>query len=250
MPFLPLLSILSYLTLCLAVKPLGTPHYRDYFFVGSNYVPNPTPNNINATEPSLLAQGQLYVEHLTPANGVTKTFPILFVHGAGVTGTCFLNTPDGRLGWADWFMGQGYEVVHPHHYARRLLHAVSLAHLTLQIYLVDQPSRGRSAWHQGVDGPQNMYDTYTVEMSFTATRQFPMWPNATLQTKWPGNGTPGDPIFDRFYPSMVPFLSDRVESAERNQRALVSLVDRIGVRDFISTLMYYLRVFSFSPCIY
>lgn len=92
--------------------------------------------------------------------------------------------------------------------------------------------------HQGVDGPQGMYDTFTVESSFTATRRFPMWPNATLQTKWPGNGTPGDPIFDRFYPSMVPFLSDRVESAEKNQRALVSLVERIGVCDFAELINF------------
>lgn len=28
----------------------------------------------------------------------------------GMTGTNFLNTPDGRLGWADYFLSKGYEV--------------------------------------------------------------------------------------------------------------------------------------------
>ena len=57
-----------------------------------------------------------------------------------------------------------------------------------------------------------------------------MWPNASLHTQWPGNGSVGDPTFDNFFASMVPLLNGTVESAERNQRALVGLVDRIGVR--------------------
>ena len=28
----------------------------------------------------------------------------------GMTGNNFLNMPDGRLGWADYFLSQGYEV--------------------------------------------------------------------------------------------------------------------------------------------
>ena len=31
-----------------------------------------------------------------------------------MTGTNFLNTPDGRLGWADYFLSQGYEVTAAH----------------------------------------------------------------------------------------------------------------------------------------
>ena len=27
-----------------------------------------------------------------------------------MTGTNFLNTPDGRAGWADYFLSKGYEV--------------------------------------------------------------------------------------------------------------------------------------------
>jgi len=79
----------------------GTAHYRDYFYVGYSYVP---------LDNTSIADGQIYVEHLTPASGTTQPYPILFVHGAGMTGTNFLNTPDERPGWADWFMANGYEV--------------------------------------------------------------------------------------------------------------------------------------------
>ncbi|KAH8092229.1 alpha/beta-hydrolase [Cristinia sonorae] len=197
----PFLLLISQTT---ATKPTGTPHYREYFYIGGRYVQQPaTPPN---GPQQLLADGQIYVEHLTPAAGVTKLYPLLMIHGAGMTATNFLNTPDGRMGWADWFLGQGYEV-----------------------YLVDQPSRGRSPWLQGVDGPQISVATEGVEAMFTATELHNLWPQASLHTQWPGrNGSVGDAIFDEFYASMVPLLSTNVESATKNQNALVSLVDKIG----------------------
>ena len=72
--------------------------------IGKKYVNAPGTNN--GTE---IAFAQVYVEHLVPAN-VTQSLPILIIHGHGMTGTNFLNTPDGRLGWADYFMSQGFEV--------------------------------------------------------------------------------------------------------------------------------------------
>ncbi|KAF5373052.1 hypothetical protein D9758_001520 [Tetrapyrgos nigripes] len=193
-----MLSIGLFLIIC-SLRVLaqhGTAHYREYFYVGYSYVPQGD---------SSIAHGQVYVEHLTPASGTLKKYPVLFVHGAGMTGTNFLNTPDGRPGWADWFLSQGYEV-----------------------YLVDQPARGRSPWQQNVDGPQVMFDSTTVSQLFTATQLLNLWPNATLHTQWPGNGTVGDPIFDQFYASMVPLLSTDSESGQKNQHALTALLDKIG----------------------
>ncbi|KIM38715.1 hypothetical protein M413DRAFT_447663 [Hebeloma cylindrosporum] len=50
----------------------------------------------------------MYVEHLVPER-VTARLPIVIIPGNGMTGTNFLNTPDGRPGWADYFMKKGYE---------------------------------------------------------------------------------------------------------------------------------------------
>ena len=80
--------------------PPGVVHRRSYFYVGGEYIPGGT---------SQVAHGQVYVEHLVPEK-ITQPLPILMVHGHGMTGTNFLNTPDGRIGWADHFMGNGYEV--------------------------------------------------------------------------------------------------------------------------------------------
>ncbi|KAL0580896.1 hypothetical protein V5O48_001089 [Marasmius crinis-equi] len=146
----------------------------------------------------------MYVEHLAPLD-VRQSLPILFVHGAGMTGTNFLNTPDGRPGWADYFLSKGYEV-----------------------YLVDQPSRGRSAWQQNIDGPQSTFNTTYIESHFTAPERYHLWPQADLHTQWPGEGISGDPIFDAFYESTMPTLTSRAESAQKFQNAGGLLLDRVG----------------------
>ncbi|KAH7923484.1 alpha/beta-hydrolase [Leucogyrophana mollusca] len=173
----------------------GTLHTRKYFYVGGSYVKRGT---------SEIAHGQMYVEHLVPAK-VTQTLPILFIHGNGMTGTNFLNTPDGRTGWADYFMGQGYEV-----------------------YLVDQATRGRSAWQRGVDGNTTTPDIYTMESRFTATQRYNLWPQASLHTQWPGNGSVGDDIFDAFYDTVMPSLDSAVEASELMKAAGSKLIDDIG----------------------
>ena len=80
--------------------PAGVLHRRQFFYVGGEYIAGGT---------SEISHGQMFVEHLVPAN-VTKSTPIIFIHGLAMTGTNFLNTPDGRIGWADYFMSLGYEV--------------------------------------------------------------------------------------------------------------------------------------------
>ncbi|KAJ6508556.1 Alpha/Beta hydrolase protein [Mycena sanguinolenta] len=176
-------------------QPLGTLHRRTYLYVGQTYLPRGNTS---------IAADQMYVERLTPAT-VTQPLPILFMHGLPMTGTCFLNTPDGRLGWADYFLSKGYEV-----------------------YIVDQPSRGRSPWQPTVDGALATADTSTVESAFTAVERFKLWPQAVLHTQWPGNGSMGDPIFDRFFASTVVSLNSTTEQAMKIKEAGSLLLDQIG----------------------
>ncbi|KAF8556262.1 alpha beta-hydrolase [Imleria badia] len=170
-------------------------HTRDYFYVGGTYVPRGS---------STIHHGQMYVEHLTPPR-ITRRIPVLFIHGNGMTGTNWLNTPDGRPGWSDYFLNEGYEV-----------------------YIVDQPARGRSAWQSKVDGATSTFTTRTIESRFTATTQHDLWPQATLHTQWPGSGSKGDPIFDGFYRSIVPGLTSAVETSELMKAAGSELLDKIG----------------------
>ena len=147
--------------------------------------------------------GQIYVEKLTPPI-VTKEHPVVFIHGLAQTGTNFLETPDGRPGWAYFFLERGYVV-----------------------YLSDQPSRGRSAWHPSV-GSVGIVDTSTIEQLFTATASHNLWPKARLHTQWPGMGRVGDPTFDAFFASQVQFQTDNFISEAQNAKAYTALLDRIG----------------------
>ena len=170
---------------------------RDAFFVGGEYA---------GPASARVMHGQMYVEVLTPER-VTKPFPLVFIHGTGQTAANWGATPDGRMGWAEWFVGQGWRVC-----------------------VVDQPLRGRSAWQPVLDGPLSSISVPHIERLFTACSEYDDWPQAKLHTQWPGGpgkGHPGDPAFDQFYASQVGYPG-REESEMLGRAAGAALLDRIG----------------------
>jgi pimeloyl-ACP methyl ester carboxylesterase len=190
------------LTLLLAAPVLlaqRVPATREFFYVGGHYT--------GAAGSEVMA-GQMYVEVLRPQR-VTRKYPIVFSHGASQTATNWIETPDGRAGWADYFLGQGY-----------------------LIYLVDQPARGRSAWHPSVNGPLQIFAASEIERRFTATETGGAWPQAKKHTQWPGEGANkgrrGDPIFDAFYATQVESLSSAAETQTLVQAAGTAMLDKIG----------------------
>jgi pimeloyl-ACP methyl ester carboxylesterase len=123
---------------------------------------------------------QMYVEVLTPRHP-RQRYPLMLIHGAAQTATNWMGTPDGRPGWADYFVAQGYT-----------------------IYMVDQPARGRSPWLPDVDGKLATFAAEQIESRFTAPQVFNLWPQAKLHSQWPGPGRIGDPVFDAFYATQLP----------------------------------------------
>jgi hypothetical protein len=71
---------------------------RGYFYVGGKYV--------GETGKDIM-QGQIYVEVLAPKD-VRRPYPLVLIHGAAQTATNWMGTPDGRKGWAEYFVEQGY----------------------------------------------------------------------------------------------------------------------------------------------
>ena len=170
-----------------------------YFYVGGRYV---------GEGDAQVIQGAMYVEVLRPRH-VAHRYPLVLIHGAGQTGTNWLGTPDGRQGWAQYFLTRGYE-----------------------IYIVDQPARGRSAWHPGIDGELKSVPASLVERLFTAPEEFGAWPQANKHSQWPGEGQlkgrKGDPVFDAFYSTQVESLASNAETQKLVQSAGAALLDRIG----------------------
>lgn len=74
----------------------------------------------NADNGSLDVLNPLFVQYVLPARR-RHEYPIVFIHGGGGQGTDWLETPDGRDGWVDYFVADGWDV-----------------------YVVDRPGHGRS----------------------------------------------------------------------------------------------------------
>ena len=167
------------------------------FFVNGHYV-------VADSTGAHIMWRQMYVSYKIPAH-VTRRYPIVLIHGGGLTGAGFDATPDGREGWADYFVARGFKV-----------------------YVVDQPARGRSAYHPELNGPYATAGTAEgLEQRFTAPQDFNLWPQAHLHNQWPGSGRIGDPVFDQFFASEVRGVPADSQEALTSQ-AGVALLDKIG----------------------
>ncbi|MDO5425403.1 MAG: alpha/beta fold hydrolase [Eubacteriales bacterium] len=147
--------------------------------------------------------GQMYVEVYVPKE-IRHPYPVLFLHGAAQTGSCWMYAPDGRPGWAWDFLNQGYVV-----------------------YVADQPERGRSACHRTLRGERYTFSTQEIVNSFTG----PSAVEGCAHTQWPGGenaGYPGDPVFDAFYASQVDCLVGIAETQELVRDAACALLDQAG----------------------
>lgn len=176
-----------------------------FFYVGGHYVGSPGQEIMGGAE---------YVEVMVPKK-IRRPYPIVFLHGAGQTGTDWLQTPDGRAGWAYYFIKQGYV-----------------------IYIVDYPARGRSAYVPDVDGPLTIRTAPQLEKLWTALPELGDWPQAKKYTQWPSDapnkGKMGDPIFDNFAKTQVQYLGT-VNQDKLNLDAHVALLERIGVPAILIT---------------
>jgi pimeloyl-ACP methyl ester carboxylesterase len=171
---------------------------RGFFYVGGHYVGDPDKK---------IMEGQIYVEVLAPKNQ-RRPYPLVLIHGAAQTATNWMGTPDGREGWAEYFVSLGYVV-----------------------YMIDQPMRGRSAYHPG-DGTTRMFTAQNEQFQFTAIETDGTWPGREKHTQWPGEGANkgkmGNPIFDQFYATQVETVISPELTEQRNQDAGAALLDKIG----------------------
>src|SRR6266436_7579801 len=169
-----------------------------FFYAGGKYV-GPAGKEV--------MDGAEYVEVMVPKK-IRHPYPIVIFHGAGQTGTDWLQTPDGRAGWTYYFLKQGYTV-----------------------YMVDYPARGRSAYVPDVDGNLAIRTAKNLEQVFTDIGAQGNWPQAKKFTQWPGDGPSkgkmGDPIFDAFAKTQVQFLAGG-KQAQLNLDAHIALLDMIG----------------------
>jgi pimeloyl-ACP methyl ester carboxylesterase len=96
---------------------------RGSFYVGGEPVEKTAVELGSLGPDDRITVNQMYVEYMVPAG--TPKVPVVMVHGATLSGKTYDTTPDGRMGWYEYFVRKS----HP-------------------VYVVDQVGRARSGFDQ------------------------------------------------------------------------------------------------------
>lgn len=146
------------------------------------------------------AHNAMGVFYQKPVNSIGQT--VVMVHGGGGQGLDFMTTPDGRPGWAQYFLQQGYDV-----------------------YVVDRPGMGRSPYNSLVDGeflPSPSYEM--MQGMMLEPEKSNVYPQAKLHTQWPV----GQDTLNQFMASQGPMPSTLARAQEDMARCGVELLKKIG----------------------
>ncbi len=144
----------------------------------------------------------MFVQYQVPQR-VRYPYPIVMVHGGGGQGLDFLATPDGRPGWATFFVREGYSV-----------------------YVVDRPGHGRArvaTSDSKVTGQPTFKDVGELLFGSTLTAE-----SHGGSSQWPGPLTTDSEVVDQFYASQGPISTDTASAELEMQQAGNALMDRIG----------------------
>jgi pimeloyl-ACP methyl ester carboxylesterase len=181
------------------------------FFVNGQSVRSEYPGASLRTGPAPpgdIVVNQMYVHYRIPSRRTGPT--IVMVHGSNHTGMTYETTPDGREGWATWFVRQG----HP-------------------VYVVDQSGRGRSGFNPtpinaARDGGADAKAMPTlflgpIDRAWANFRFGPKYP-----TPFPNLQFPLEAL-DQYLAQLVPNTETTLKGGGTNSiRALAALLDKIG----------------------
>ena len=141
------------------------------FFVGGDKVEQTRAEVGDLAPGGHIAINQMYVRYMVPQNGESNV-AVVMVHGATLTGKSWETTPDGRMGWDEYFVRRG----HP-------------------VYVPDQVGRGRSGFNQAVFN--------NVRAGAAPPANQPVWLRFSDESVWPNfrvGMTAGQPFSDTQFP--------------------------------------------------
>ena len=141
------------------------------FFVGGEKVQQNEVELGNLGPGGQITINQMYVRFMVPQDGAGNV-PVIMVHGATLTGKSWETTPDGRMGWDEYFVRKG----HP-------------------VYVPDQVGRGRSGFNQAV--------LNDVRAGSAPPATQPVWLRFSDEVVWPNfrfGAKPGAPYPDSQFP--------------------------------------------------
>jgi hypothetical protein len=185
------------------------------FFIGGRDIASDTLSTLPAYAPSgTISVDQMYVHYEVPADA-GQHYPLTLIHGCCLTGKTWETTPDGRMGWDEFFVRRGYPV-----------------------YVTDQAWRGRSAGSVAAinavkAGKAPLDQLPTVfsaghEGAWAIFRFGPEYPKVFDGMRYPLNAQA------EFWKQMVPDWSNSVPTPNPTVPALSELAQKLGGTVLIS----------------
>jgi pimeloyl-ACP methyl ester carboxylesterase len=178
------------------------------FFVGGRDVHSDTLSSTATRTPSgTITVDQVYVRYQIPVGAAGR--PMTFIHGCCLTGKTWETTPDGRMGWDEYFVRKNRGV-----------------------YVIDQASRGRSAANPsainlaklGKTTADQLPPVYAVshEEAWTIFRFGPEYPKTFPRLQFPLDAQA------EFWKQMVADWIESLPTPNPTVPALSELAQRIG----------------------
>lgn len=151
-----------------------------------------------------IAAYPMYVRYMVPAGQIKV--PVTLIHGGQLSGAIYETTPDGRMGWDEYFVRNGFPV-----------------------YVPDQVGRARSGYDASVIHKVKLGELPPTELAnFTAWAQETAWPlfrfGPRLGDPFPDTKFPVEAV-DNLSRSLV--IGGPLPSPDPNFAALAGLADKL-----------------------
>jgi pimeloyl-ACP methyl ester carboxylesterase len=179
------------------------------FFVNAGTIETSAAGNIGVTTAGHISSKGMYVQYQIPQTVNRTAYPLILVHGSGHSGKTYEETPDGRMGWAEYFVRRG-----------------------ISTYVVDHAGRARSGFDptpsnrakaEGKADAVPVFSKFTNEAAWTAFRIGPKPFVAYENTRFPVDAQ------EQYFAQIVPNTeTSYADSGRATVDGLAVLLDRIG----------------------
>ena len=188
-------------------KPLVIASQGSFFVGGESKTLDPTPGPAIAAAGGEVTVNQMYVQYQIPTAGAQHA-PVVMVHGCCLSSKTWETTPDGRMGWNEYFVRKKRPV-----------------------YLADQASRARS----GFDGstinavkagrvPPGQLPNVLMASHQIAWTVFRFWPS--FGNAFPDGQFPIEAV-DELYKQMIPDLNSTLPMPNPTWKNMAALAVRL-----------------------
>ena len=190
-----------------AERPLVIGSQGSFFVGGEVKTVTPPPGGNALQRGGDITINQMYVQYQTPA-GHSRHLPVVMVHGCCLSSKTWETTPDGRMGWNEYFLRKDRPV-----------------------YLADQVSRARSGFDPtvmaavkaGTAPPSSLPNiiSATHQLSWVLFRFGPSYPNAYADEQFPVEAAA------ELYKQMIPDLNAQLPKSNPTWTNMAALARQL-----------------------